>query len=113
MRGEDLGQAYLYLAENDMPGDEWGYRYWDGLEYLMKRGVKHIVIGFPQVVTDSVLTMVELYNQIGKEIGIKTWSQYEKGDYTNYPDCGHPFADYWGNWVETETPETQANKLSA
>ena len=105
MRGEDLGQAYLYLAEHDMPGDEWGYRYWDGLEYLMNRGVKHIVIGFPQVVTDSVLTMVELYNQIGKEVGVKTWSQYAKGNYTNYPDCGHPFADYWGNWVETETPQ--------
>ncbi len=101
MRGEDLGQAYLYLADHDMPGDEWGYRYWDGLEYLMKRGVKHIVIGFPQVVTDSVLTLVELYNQIGKEIGTKTWAQSKKGDYTNYPNAGHPFADYWGNWVDT------------
>jgi hypothetical protein len=102
MRGEDLGQAYLYRAEKDMPGDEWGFRYWDALEHLKKRGVMHIVVGFPQVVADSVLTMVELYNQIGKEVGVKSWLQYSEGNYAHYPDCGHPFADYWGNWVDTE-----------
>ena len=102
MRGEDLGQAYLFMAEKDMPGGEWGYRYWDGLAYLSTRGVKHIVIGFPQVVADSVLTMVELYNQIGKEVGVKSWLHYSEGNYAHYPDAGHPFADYWGNWVTTE-----------
>jgi hypothetical protein len=102
MRGEDLGQAYLFMAEKDMPGGEWGYRYWDGLEYLIKRGVQHIVVGFPQVVADSVLTMVELYNQIGKEVGVKSWLHYSEGNYAHYPDAGHPFADYWGNWVTTE-----------
>jgi len=102
MRGEDLGQAYLYRGEKDLPGDEWGYRYWDALEHLKNRGVQHIVVGFPQVVADSVLTMVELYNQIGKEIGVKSWMDYSEGNYAHYPDCGHPFADYWGNWVTTE-----------
>ena len=102
MRGEDLGQAYLYRGDRDLPGDEWGYRYWDALEHLKNRGVQHIVVGFPQVVADSVLTMVELYNQIGKEIGVKSWMDYSKGNYAHYPDCGHPFADYWGNWVDTE-----------
>ena len=102
MRGEDLGQAYLYRGEKDLPGDEWGYRYWDALEHLKNHGVKHIVVGFPQVVADSVLTMVELYNQIGKEIGVKSWMDFSKGNYAHYPACGHPFADYWGNWVETE-----------
>lgn len=101
MRGEDIAYAYLYLGEKDMPNDEWGYRYWDALEYLKNRGVQHIVIGFPQVLTDSVLTLVEVYNQIGKEIGVKTWLQYKEGDYKRYPGCGHPFADFWGNWVDT------------
>ena len=111
MRGEDLGQAYLFMADKDMPGGEWGYRYWDALEYLIKRGVQHIVVGFPQVVADSVLTMVELYNQIGKEVGVKSWLHYSEGNYAHYPDCGHPFADYWGNWVTTEQV-TDAGKTS-
>jgi len=101
MRGENLAHCYLHESDQDMPGDEWGYRYWDALEYLKKRGVKHIVIGFPQVSTDSVMTLVEIYNQIGKEIGTKTWLKYKKGDFDTYPNAGHPFADYWGNWVET------------
>ncbi|MFC1591880.1 hypothetical protein ACFL43_05105 [Thermodesulfobacteriota bacterium] len=102
MRGEDLAHTGLHDSDQDMPGDEWGYRYWDALEYLKNRGVRHIVIGFPQVMTDSVLTLVELYNQLGKEIGIKTWLTYNEGDYATYPDVGHPFADYWGNWVDTD-----------
>jgi len=101
MRGEDIAYAYLYGSESDMPGCEWGYRYWDGLDYLKNRGVKHIVIGFPQIITDSVLTLVEVYNQIGKEIGARTWLKYGQGDFERYPAAGHPFADYWGNSVDT------------
>ncbi len=102
MRGEDLAYSYLHETDQDMPGDEWGYRYWDALEYLKDRGVKHIVVGFPQVVTDSVLTMVEYFNQVGKEVGVKTWLRYDEGDNESYPGVGHPFADYWGNWVDTD-----------
>jgi hypothetical protein len=102
MRGEDLAHSYLHEGANEMPGGEWGYRYWDALAYLKNRGVEHIVIGFPQVSTDSVLTLVELYNQIGNAIGVKTWVQWGAGDFTNYPGVGHPFADYWGNWVDTD-----------
>ncbi|MCP4715999.1 MAG: hypothetical protein GY868_12855 [Deltaproteobacteria bacterium] len=102
MRGENLGDAWLYESDKQLPGDEWGYRYWDALEYLKKRGVQHIVIGFPQIVTDSVLSLVEQHNQIAKEIGFKTWLYAAEGDYSTYPDVGHPFADYWGMWVDTE-----------
>jgi len=102
MRGEALGYAWLYESNKELPGEEWGYLYWDALEYLKDRGVKHIVIGFPQIVTDSVLNLVEFPNQIGKEIGFKTWAKYGTWDYENYPEVGHPFADYWGNWVDTE-----------
>ena len=102
MRGESLGHAWLYESDKELPGDEWGYLYWDALEYLKDRGVKHIVIGFPQIVTDSVLNLVEIPNQIGKEIGFKSWAKYESWDYVHYPVEGHPFTDYWGNWVDTE-----------
>ncbi len=101
MRGEALAYTNYHESDQDLPGDEWGYRYWEALEYLKDRGVRHIVIAFPQVSTDSVLTFVELYNQIGKEIGTKTWLRYGAGDFTTYPDVGHPFTDYWGNWVDT------------
>lgn len=106
MRGEDIAYSNLYGSDLDMPGQEWGFRYWDGLEYLKNRGVKHIVIGFPQVATDAVLNLVELCNQIGKEIGIKTWLRYKQGDYVRYPVAGHPFTDYWGNWVDTACSRT-------
>jgi hypothetical protein len=109
MRGEDLGNAWLYESLKEMPGDEWGYRYWDALEYLKNRGVKYMVIGFPQIVTDSVLNLVEIHNQIGKEIGIKNWIHYGSWDYDNYPGVGHPFTDYWGNWVDTECGEWDLN----
>lgn len=102
MRGENLGYAWLYESDKELPGDEWGYRYWDALEYLKNRGVQHIVIGFPQIITDSVLNLVEIPNQIGKEIGIKTWLKWGTFNYTTYPGVGHPFADYWGNWADTE-----------
>lgn len=103
MRGEDLGNAWMYESEKEMPGDEWGYRYWAAIEYLKNNGVKHIVIGFPQIIADSVLNLVEIHNQIAKEIGYKTWIGWGTTDFESfYPGIGHPFADYWGIWVDTE-----------
>jgi hypothetical protein len=102
MRGENLGHAWLYETAKLLPSGKWGYKYWDALEYLKNRGVQHIVIGFPQIVTDSVLQLVEIPNQIGKEIGIKTWLKWGTFDYITYPGIGHPFADYWGIWVDTQ-----------
>jgi hypothetical protein len=104
MRGENLGHAYLYETAEAFPSGEWGYLYWDALEYLKDQGVKHIVVAFPQISVDSVLNLVELPNQIAKEIGYKNWLYYYDLDYRTYPDVGHPFADYWGIWVETECP---------
>jgi hypothetical protein len=105
MRGETYGYAWLYESNKQMPGEEWGYRYWDALEYLKNCGVKHIVIGFPQMITDNNLNLIEVPQQIGKEIGIKTWAKYDKGDFTLYPEVGHPFADYWGVWVDANCGE--------
>ena len=103
MRGERaLGYAYLYESDKQRPDAPWGYRYWDALEHLKNRGVKHIVAVFPQIGNSSVLDLVELPNTVGKEIGIKTWDKWETKDYTTYPEVGHPFADYWGNWVFTD-----------
>ncbi|MCP4627314.1 MAG: hypothetical protein GY850_27945, partial [bacterium] len=111
MRGENLGHAWLYetssvpgsyVGAGLLPVPEWGYKYWDALELLIGQGVEHIVIVFPQIVADSVLNLVELHNQIGKEIGYKSWLHWGTGDDVNYPDVGHPFADYWGIWVDTE-----------
>ena len=110
MRGESYGHAWLYETAKVLPGDEWGYRYWDALEYLKNRGVMHIAISFPQVVTDNALNMVEIYNQIaGREIGYKNWLKWGIGDYSRYPTEGHPFADYWGIWVNTDCGEWELN----
>jgi hypothetical protein len=101
MRGENLGYAYLYESDEQLPGGEWRYRYWDALDRLRQRGVEHIVVAFPQIMVDSVLNLVELPNQIAREIGSET-SMYAKTlDFQTYPEFGHPFADYWGNWVDT------------
>jgi hypothetical protein len=119
MRGENLGFQYLYETDKEFPSSEgypdpsdprgkfhpWGYLFWDGLEYLKNRGVQHIVIEFNQVIVSSVLDMVEIPNQVGKEIGIKNWLKWGTWDYTRFPTVGHPFADYWGNWVFTECAE--------
>lgn len=94
MRGQTLGSAWLYESNKELPGDEWGYRYWEALEYLKNRGVKHIIIAFPQIVTDSVLNLVEVYCQIGVELGTKMWVKFDKGDYEAYPGTGNPFPDY-------------------
>ena len=101
MRGEALGRPYLYETERVYPTDEWQYRYWDALELLKDQGAKHIVTIFPQIISNSVLNLVELPNQIAKEIGYKNWLYINQLDYQRYPEVGHPFADYWGIWVET------------
>jgi hypothetical protein len=109
MRGEVYGKAWLYESEQELPGDEWGYRTWDGFEYLKDRGVQHIVIVNVHLATQSVLDMVEMHNQIGREIGIKTWLKWGTWDYTEYPVVGHPFADYWGVWLYTDCSEWELN----
>ncbi len=101
MRGESLGNAWLYLSDRQMPGGDHQYRYWEALDIFRQRGdVEHIVVAFTQIVTDSVLNLVELPNQIAKEIGWKNWLRAADLDYETYPEVGHPFADYWGVWVE-------------
>jgi len=100
MRGENLGHAYLYETDEQFPDGEWGYLYWDALEHLKNQGMEHIVIAFPQITVDSVLNLVELPNQVAKEIGYRSWLHIDNPDFDTYPDIGHPFADYWGVWVE-------------
>ena len=101
MRAENLGHRWLYQTDKVPPGGYQRYFYWDGLEYLKNRGVKHIVVVFTQVVIDSVLTLVEVPNQIGKEIGTKTWLYDDEADFDRYSNHGNPFADYWGRQAET------------
>jgi hypothetical protein len=109
MRGEVYGKAWLYETEHELPGDEWGYRAWDGFEYLKDRGVQHMVIVNAHLGTQSVLDMVEMPNQIGRELGIKTWLKWGTWDYARYPGVGHPFADYWGMWLYTDCAEWDLN----
>jgi hypothetical protein len=103
MRGENLGDAWLYETDA-LPQGKWGYLYWDALERLKRRGVEHIVVAFPQIMVDSVLNLVEVPNQIAKELGYRTWRDFSRLDFAAYPGVGHPFADYWGNWVDTHCP---------
>jgi hypothetical protein len=102
MRGESLGDAWLYETDRQFPGGDHQYLYWEALDIFRARGVGHIVVAFTQIVTDSVLNLIEVPNQIAKEIGWKTWLQAESLDYETYPEVGHPFADYWGVWVNNE-----------
>ncbi len=103
MRGENLGHAWLYESNKELPGEPWGYKYWDALEILKNQGAKHIVIGFPQIVTNSALDMLEVPNQVAKEIGYKNWLYWGTDDYAEvYPGVGHPFVEYFGNWVNTD-----------
>jgi hypothetical protein len=104
MRGENLGEAWLYETDRVAPDGEWGFRYWEALEYLKNRGAKHIVIAFPQIMVDSVLNLVEVPNQVAKELGYKNWLRFGALDRATYPDVGHPFADHWGIWVDTQCP---------
>lgn len=102
MRGENLGEAWLYETHEALPQGLDGYQYWDALEELKNRGVKHIIIAFPQIMSESVLSLVEIPNQIAKEIGYKNWLYWNSKDYNTYPGVGHPFAAYWGNWANTQ-----------
>jgi len=95
MRGENLGQSWLYESAEVLPGGLDGYLYWDAIETLKDRGIEHIVFMFPQILTDSVLNLVEIHNEIAKEIGFKSWLYWDDGDFDNYPTQGHPFLDYW------------------
>jgi hypothetical protein len=103
MRGENLGEAYLYET-HELPAGDAGLLYWDALARLKDQGVEHIVVAFPQIMVDSVLNLVELPNQVAKEIGWRSWARLEAGDVATWPGTGHPFADYWGIWVEAECP---------
>ncbi len=105
MRGEVYGYAWLYESDKKLPPDEFGYRAWEAFEYLKKRGVKHIVIANAHIVTASVLDLTEMPNQVAREIGYKTWAKWETKDYDTYPDVGHPFADYWGIWLNDDCGE--------
>jgi hypothetical protein len=109
MRGEDLGSAWLYESDKQLPGGNHRYRYWEALELLKAQGARHIVVIFSQIIVDSVLNMVEVPNQIAKEIGSETWLYAKKGDRRRYPQAGSPFAPYWGNWVETRCRIEGAN----
>ena len=102
MRGEALGRPFLYETDRDFPQGEWRYRYWDALELLKNQGAKHIVVIFNQIFSHSVLDLVEVPNQIGKEIGYKNWLYINSLDFDTYPEVGHPFADYWGIWVDKQ-----------
>ncbi|MGI9289979.1 MAG: hypothetical protein ACR2QG_01735 [Gammaproteobacteria bacterium] len=101
MRGESLGNAWLYQSDRVLPGGDHQYRYWETLDmYRQRDEVQHIVVAFTQVITDNFFNLVEVPNQVGKEIGWKNWLQAETLDFKTYPEIGHPFADYWGNWVK-------------
>jgi hypothetical protein len=102
MRGENLGEAWLYETHEALPVGLDGYLYWDALDELKNRGIKHIIIAFPQIMSESVLNLVEIPNQIAKEIGYKNWLYWNTKDYSTYPGVGHPFAAYWGNWANTQ-----------
>ncbi len=104
MRGENLGHAWLYESHEVMPSGDWQYRYWEALERLRRQGVEHIVVAFPQIMIDSVLNLVEVPNQVGKELGVSNWLYINKGDKKRYPGVGNPFADYWGIWVTNVCP---------
>ena len=99
MRGENLGYIVLHDTDGSKPEGEWGYRYWEALDQLKKNKVKHIVVVFPQIMENSVLNLVEVPNQIAKEVGYKNWLHFDTLDFDTYPEYGHPFADYWGIWV--------------
>jgi len=101
MRGEDLGGAWLYESDRQLPGGDHRYRYWDALELLRDQGAQHIVVIFSQIVIDNAFNLIDVPNQIAKEIGSKSWYRL-RSDRRLYPQVGHPFADYWGVWSDTQ-----------
>ncbi|MDH4021691.1 MAG: hypothetical protein OEV14_01055 [Gammaproteobacteria bacterium] len=102
MRGEDLGGAWLYESKRQMPGGDHRYRYWEALDLLRQRGVGHIVVIFSQIVIDNAFNLIDVPNQIAKEIGARSWLYARRLDRRHYPAVGHPFADYWGVWADTQ-----------
>jgi hypothetical protein len=102
MRGEDLGGAWLYESDRQLPGGDHQYRYWDALDLLRKRGVQHVVVIFSQIVIDNAFNLIDVPNQIAKEIGAKSWFRIGRRDGRLYPQVGHPFAEYWGVWADTQ-----------
>jgi hypothetical protein len=50
-----------------------------------------------QIITDSVLSLIEINDQIGEEIGVKTWLDYRTWDYVNFPRWVIPL------WITGET----------
>jgi hypothetical protein len=113
MRGEDLGSAWLYESDRQMPSGDHRYRYWDALDLLRQRDVGHIVVIFSQIVIDSVLNLVELPNQVAKEIGRRTWRETAHTNRRAYPGFGNPFAPYWGNWIDTQCRLDDAGQPAA
>ncbi len=102
MRGEDLGGAWLYESDKQLPDGDHRYRYWDALDLLRQRGVRHIVVIFSQIVIDNAINLIEVPNQIAKEIGSASWLYARSLDRLHYPEVGNPFADYWGVWADTQ-----------
>jgi hypothetical protein len=95
MRGEDIGHAFLYETAQQMPAAPWGYRYWDALEQLRAAGARHIVVAFPHVIVSASPAMVELPNQIAKEIGYRSFRPANDLTEPRWPGFGNPFADRW------------------
>ena len=95
MRGEDLGHAYLYGSDAQMPPGKWGLRYWEALERLKDNGVKHIVVVFPQVIVTTTVGKVGLPNQVAQEIGYRGFLPVSDLDVPLWPGYDSPFANHW------------------
>ncbi len=95
MRGEDLGHAYLYGSDAQMPPGKWGLRYWEALERLKDNGVKHIVVVFPQVIVTTTVGQVGLPNQVAQEIGFRGFVPVSDLDVLLWPGYDSPFAHHW------------------
>jgi len=95
MRGEDLGHAYLYETNQQMPQGDWGLRFWEALDQFRLNGAKHIVAAFPQIIVSSIPSVVEYPNQIAREIGYRSFLNLNELSEPRWPGFGNPFADYW------------------
>ncbi len=115
MRGEDLGHAYLYGSDAQMPPGKWGLRYWEALERLKDSGVQHIVVVFPQVIVTSTGGQVTLPNQIAQEIGFRGFVPVSDLDVLLWPGYDSPFAHHWppdSDRVCYESPSARAQGVS-
>ncbi len=102
MRGEDLGGAWLYESNRQMPGGDHQYRYWEALDLLRQRGVEHIVVIFSQIVIDNAFNLIDVPNQIAKEIGSRSCLYAKRLERRVYPAEVQPFADDCGVWAHTQ-----------